>query len=87
MVSGDGLPLRHSPLSVRGDNRGKGRFINTCTICGRKGFAPKIMESDFAISLARKAIVRSLTRRYKKALPLDENGRCQECSKIQPKSR
>lgn len=62
------------------------RFINTCAICGAKGYAPQIDDPDFADEkfsphrdFSRKAL-RGMLRRYYKPLPLDGNGRCADCA-------
>jgi hypothetical protein len=61
------------------------RFINTCIICGRQGYAPQIDDADFVSEsmmfhgLVRE-ILQSQLREYFNLLPLDEAGRCEGCS-------
>jgi len=58
------------------------RFINTCVLCGRKGYSPHIEESDFCINLERCAIYSELIKVLPK-MPIDSLGRCEDCARIQ----
>lgn len=54
------------------------RFINTCSACGRQGYAPQVAEPDFASDLVRAAVKRVLLSRYER-LPVDAQGLCPVC--------
>jgi hypothetical protein len=56
------------------------KYINTCCLCGRKGYSPAIEEADFLIGPERKAIYSELTKIFPSALALDSYGRCDECA-------
>ena len=59
------------------------KYINTCCLCGREGYSPSILETDFINSLEREAIYNELTKMFNFSLKLDSFGRCEECAKIQ----
>lgn len=59
------------------------KFINTCCLCGREGYSPSILETDFINSLEREAIYNELTKMFNSSLKLDSFGRCEKCAKIQ----
>lgn len=59
------------------------KYINVCTLCGRKGYSPAIEEKEFLNSLERKAIYRELTKMFHSALAIDSFGRCGDCAKRQ----
>ena len=59
------------------------KYINTCCLCGREGYSPSILETDFINSLEREAIYNELTKMFNSSLKLDSFGRCGECAKIQ----
>lgn len=56
------------------------KYINTCCLCGREGYSPSILETDFINSLEREAIYKELTRKFSSALEIDSFGRCDECA-------
>ena len=56
-------------------------FINTCKICGGRGYSPAIEEKDFCRSPENKAIYAELTKILKK-LELDKFGRCENCARL-----
>lgn len=60
------------------------KYINTCIICGHKGYRSVIEEENFCNSLENKAIYRELSRTLGK-MDLDEWGRCKDCARIQDK--
>jgi hypothetical protein len=67
------------------------KFINVCTICGRQGYSPVILGADFSdkcpdVYSEKRAIFEELTRALK-PLPLDDLGRCEECAKIQERTK
>jgi len=62
------------------------RFINTCVMCGKQGYAPQIDNADFA---GRESTVyhwfsreklKAMLRNYYEPLALDETGRCESCA-------
>lgn len=59
------------------------KYINTCCLCGREGYSPSILETDFINSLEREAIYNELTKMFNSSLKLDSFGRCEKCAKIQ----
>lgn len=61
------------------------KYINICTLCGRRGYSPAIEEEDFIRSLERKAIYEELTKIFHSALAVDSFGRCSDCAKRQDK--
>lgn len=61
------------------------KYINTCLICGSKGYNPVILERDFGSAGALGRVIRdSLSKTYN-PLPLDALGRCGDCAGIQEK--
>lgn len=50
------------------------KYINTCVICGHKGYSLVIEKESFCNSLENKAIYRELTKTLSK-LELDDLGR------------
>ena len=59
------------------------KYINTCCLCGRSGYSPAVLETDFINSLEREVVYNELTKMFSSALVLDSFGRCEECAKIQ----
>lgn len=60
------------------------KYINTCTVCGYKGYSPAIEQDDFCQTTENKAIYEELTKTLCK-LELDELGRCKDCARVQNK--
>ena len=60
------------------------KYINTCKICGCKGYSPVIECEIFCANWENKAIFDELSKTLSK-LELDELGRCQYCAKIMDK--
>lgn len=58
------------------------KYINTCMICGQKGYSPVIEHKDFCNSLENKAIYKELTKTLSE-MRLDELGRCEACARVQ----
>jgi hypothetical protein len=63
------------------------RFINTCVMCGKQGYAPQIDDADFAGDestvyhrLCRMQL-KAMLSRYYEPLSLDEAGCCQGCAR------
>ena len=84
--------MSHSKMTKRGRslyieswNPSAQKYINTCSLCGRRGYSPAIEEADFTNPLHKigdlewAAIYRELTK-ILKPLPLDANGRCADCA-------
>lgn len=58
------------------------KYINTCVICGRKGYSPVIEHEEFCTTLENKAIFKELSKTLRK-LELDGFGRCVDCAAVQ----
>ncbi len=83
--------MSHSKYTKRGYslylekwNKSAKKYINTCKICGHKGYSPVIEDKDFFTTLENKAIFSELSKTMYK-LELDEHGRCADCAKVQDK--
>ena len=81
--------MSHSKFTKRGYslylenwNPSAKKYINTCKICGHRGYSPAIDEDDFCNFLGNSAIYTELKRTLSK-LELDELGRCEDCARIQ----
>jgi hypothetical protein len=63
------------------------RFINTCAVCGTKGYAPHIDDADFAgnestvIHRFSRGKLQAMLRKYYTPMALDEAGRCEACAR------
>ncbi len=84
--------MSHSKMTKRGRslyvekwNPYAKNYINTCAICGRKGYSSVIEQQDFCSTLEKTAIYTELSKIYDK-LELDSYGRCEICAKIQDKN-
>ena len=61
-------------------------FINTCSLCGARGYSPSIEEPGFTEkNYIHRAIYAELTR-ILKPLPLDGLGRCEVCAATMDKA-
>lgn len=60
------------------------KYINTCVICGHKGYNPVIEDDEFCKSLENRAIYKELTKILCK-MQLDHLGRCEDCAQVQDK--
>ncbi len=83
--------MSHSKYTKRGYslylekwNKSAKKYINTCKICGYRGYSPVIEEETFCATLENKVIFRELSKTLHK-LELDEHGRCSDCAKLQDK--
>ncbi len=62
------------------------RYINTCVVCGAKGYAPQVDDPDFADAKYTphrdfsRRMMKSQLRKYYKPLSLDAAGRCAGCA-------
>jgi hypothetical protein len=62
------------------------RFITTCAICGRQGYAPQIDDADFAGNESTvfhrftRGKLKAMLCKYYEPLMLDRAGRCEECA-------
>ena len=59
-------------------NRAAKDNLLACSLCGHKGFDPKILAEDFLGTQDDKRIVDELVRLYE-PLELDESGHCETC--------
>ncbi len=60
------------------------KYINTCALCGYKGYSPVIEQEDFCRNLENRAIYKELSKTFCK-LEIDIFGRCKECARVQDK--
>lgn len=81
--------MSHSKVSKRGRslyvdnwNPSAKKYINTCILCGTKGYSPSIEDTDFCYDLEHQAIYAELTRAFPCALDVDSYGRCEKCAKL-----
>lgn len=81
--------MSHSKLTKRGYslyiekwNSSAKKYINTCYICGQKGYSPVIEQDDFCINWRNRLIYKEL-RKILCRLELDELGRCKDCARVQ----
>ncbi len=58
------------------------KFVNTCAICGRRGYSPVIERENFRV---KNEVIYSELSKTLNALELDEYGRCAVCAEIQEK--
>ena len=85
--------MSHSKFTKRGHsiyvekwNPSAKKYINTCVLCGHKGYSPVIEQDDFCNTLENTAIYIELSKTLNK-LELDSLGRCDDCASIQDKIR
>lgn len=79
--------MSHSKTTKRGfslyiekwDSTAK-KYINTCSICGYKGYSPVIEQEDFSDTTIYKELSKTLPK-----LELDKLGRCNCCAGIHDK--
>lgn len=65
-------------------NKSAKKYINSCILCGCKGYSPVIEYEDFGATLENKAIFKELTKTLHR-LEIDEFGRCIDCARVQDK--
>lgn len=63
--------MSHSKYTKRGRslyienwNPSAKKYINTCTVCGYKGYSPAIEQNDFCTTAENKAIYEELTKHF-----------------------
>lgn len=61
-------------------NRSAKKYINTCAICGHKGYSPVIEDENFCDTTTYRELVKTLNK-----LELDNLGRCTDCARIHDK--
>ena len=87
--------MSHSKMVKRGASRyvenwnpAAQKFINTCVLCGARGYSPTINEDGFVYDASGKVadpahrFIRESLQEVFKPLPLDDLGRCPTCAKI-----
>ncbi len=81
--------MSHSKLTKRGYsyyiekwNPSAKKYINTCSICGRRGYSPVIEQENFCGNRRNQVIYKELKKMFCK-LELDELDRCEECARVQ----
>ena len=85
--------MSHSKFTKRGYslylenwNPSARKYINTCVICGHKGYSPVIDEDGFCDTVPNGAIYSELKKTLR-PLPLDALGRCEECARVQDRNK
>ena len=80
--------MSHSKFTKRGRslyleswNPSAKKYINTCKLCGHKGYSPVIEQEGFRDEQINRVIYSELTQTLT-VLPLDEFGRCATCAKL-----
>ena len=63
-------------------NKSAKKYINTCSICGKKGYSPVIDAEGFCETSENRVNYKELTKTLRK-LEIDEYGRCTDCARIQ----
>ena len=79
------MTKRNFSVYIENWNKSAKKYVNTCVICGYKGYNPVIECDDFRTTLEKKAIFKELSKTLNK-LELDELGRCAYCAKVQDKN-
>lgn len=81
--------MSHSKYTKRGYslyidewNRSAKKYINTCVVCGHKGYSPVIEQEDFCDGPENMIIYKELKKTLGKQ-ELDELGRCKDCARVQ----
>lgn len=74
-------------LYIKKWNPSAKKYVNVCSICGREGYSPVILEEDFYdkspnVLSEKREIYKELTRILNQ-LPLDGVERCEVCAKVQ----
>lgn len=84
--------MPHSKFRKRGQslyldnwNPSAKKYINICSLCGRRGYSPAIEEVDFVTNMERQAIYNELKKMFHSELTLDAFGRCDDCARRQDK--
>ena len=81
--------MSHSKQTKRGfflypesRNKSAKKYVNTCAICGKRGYSPVIEAEDFPDWVVRRELTATLP-----PMGLDELGRCADCARVQEKHR
>ena len=61
-------------------NRLAKKYINTCAICGHKGYSPVIEHEGFCNHVIYEELSKTLCK-----LSLDKLGRCEDCARVHDK--
>lgn len=85
--------MSHSKFTKRGRslyleswNPSAKKYINTCIICGHKGYSPVIEQECFTDTVPNRVIYEEL-KKTMQCLPLDELGRCECCARAQDRDK
>ena len=85
--------MSHSKFTKRGYslyiekwNASAKKYINTCAICGHKGYSPVIEQAEFQEKFGNWVIYRELTKTLRR-MKLDKLGRCEDCARVQDKHK
>lgn len=83
--------MSHSKYNKRGYslylekwNQSAKKYINTCAICGKKGYSPVIEQEEFCCNRENKVIYKGLHKILNK-MEIDTLGRCLDCARIHDK--
>jgi hypothetical protein len=85
-VAQAGAQMRSSKDNWFDQNRYAKRFLNTCVICGKQGYAPQIANADFAGKESTvyhrfsREKLKVMLCKYYEPLALDDAGRCTSCA-------
>lgn len=81
--------MSHGKMTKRGRsqyieswNKSAKKYINTCVICGHKGYSPVIDANGFCDLPGNGRIYEQLKKTLL-PLPLDRLGRCEDCARVQ----
>lgn len=85
--------MSHSKFTKRGRslyleqwNASAKKYVNTCKICGHKGYSPVIEQEGFCDEVINNVIYSELKQTLTK-LELDEFGRCEYCARVLDKNK
>ena len=73
---------RNYSIYIEKWNRSAKKYINTCAICGYKGYSPVIENDTFCITRKNQVIFEELSKTLRR-LELDEHRRCNDCASVQ----
>ncbi|MCM1226814.1 MAG: hypothetical protein NC320_05230 [Clostridium sp.] len=62
------------------------KYINICSVCGKRGYSPAIEEACFRSNRENIAIYEELSKTLRK-MELDSFGRCEECAMVQDRRK
>ena len=75
------MTRRGRSLYLESWNPSAKKYVNTCKICGHRGYSPVIEQEGFCDTVPNGAIYEELKSTLKE-LALDELGRCEMCARV-----